>query len=124
LQLLRAGLAGLVDTDPGRHVRRRGDRRTARAAGRGQPTRRRGRRPPRLPAGDVVRHACLRDGLAPVGAHPLRECLATELLRKGADLVEVSQLLRHQDLSTTMVYAKVDIGSLRAVAQPWPGDIR
>jgi hypothetical protein len=60
---------------------------------------------------DVVRRACRRAGLAPVGAHRLRHALATELLGKGADLVEISQVLRHRDLATTAVYAKVDLGS-------------
>ena len=39
----------------------------------------------------------------------------------GATLVEVSQILRHRDLATTAVYAKVDLASLRSVALPWPG---
>ena len=56
-----------------------------------------------------------------VGAHRLRHALATEMLRRGATLVEVSQVLRHRDLATTAIYAKVDLGSLRQVAQPWPG---
>jgi len=73
---------------------------------------------------DVVRRACRRAGLAPVGAHRLRHALATELLGKGADLVEISQVLRHRDLATTAVYAKVDLGSLRQVASPWPGGQR
>jgi site-specific recombinase XerD len=73
---------------------------------------------------DVVRRACRRAGLAPVGAHRLRHALATELLAKGADLVEISQVLRHRDLATTAIYAKVDMASLRQVAQPWPGAAR
>lgn len=73
---------------------------------------------------DVVRRACQRAGLAPAGAHRLRHALATELLGKGAALVEISQVLRHRDLATTAVYAKVDLGSLRQVAQPWPGGQR
>jgi site-specific recombinase XerD len=70
---------------------------------------------------DVTRRACQRVGIPGVGAHRLRHALATELLRQGATLVEVSQVLRHRDLATTAVYAKVDLGSLRDVAQPWPG---
>jgi site-specific recombinase XerD len=80
-------------------------------------------RRPILPAvvGQVTRRACERAGLRPVGAHRLRHGFATELLRRGATLVEVSQLLRHQDLATTAIYAKVDLPRLRQVAQPWPG---
>jgi site-specific recombinase XerD len=72
----------------------------------------------------VCRRACQRAGLPPVGAHRLRHTLATEMLRRGASLVEVGQVLRHQDLVTTAIYAKVDIATLRAVAQPWPGVLR
>lgn len=73
---------------------------------------------------DVNRRACDRAGLARVGAHRLRHALATELLSKGATLVEVSQVLRHRDLATTAIYAKVDLNTLRRVAQPWPGATR
>lgn len=70
---------------------------------------------------DVTRRACDRAGLPRVGAHRLRHALATELLRRGATLTQVSQILRHQDLATTAIYAKVDLASLRQVCQPWPG---
>jgi site-specific recombinase XerD len=73
---------------------------------------------------DVTRRACTRAALPRVGAHRLRHALATELLRQGATLVEVSQVLRHRDLATTAIYAKVDLGTLRRVAQPWPGASR
>lgn len=73
---------------------------------------------------DAVRRACRRVGLSPVGAHRLRHSLATTMLRNGATLVEISQVLRHRDLATTAVYAKVDLGSLRHVAQLWPGGVR
>jgi site-specific recombinase XerD len=79
--------------------------------------------PPAL-VGDVTRRACERVGIPGIGAHRLRHTLATELLRRGATLVEVSQVLRHRDLATTAIYAKVDLGSLRNVAQPWPGATR
>jgi site-specific recombinase XerD len=70
---------------------------------------------------DVTRRACDRAGLPRVGAHRLRHALATEMLRRGATLVQVSQVLRHRDLATTAIYAKVDLGTLRLVAQPWRG---
>jgi site-specific recombinase XerD len=56
-----------------------------------------------------------------VGGHRLRHALASEMLRQGSDLVEIRQVLRHRDLATTSVYAKVDRTALRAVARPWPG---
>ena len=74
--------------------------------------------------GDVVERACTRAGLPPVGPHRLRHALAGELLRRGAGLVAISQVLRHQDLATTALYAKVDLDALRQVAQPWPGAAR
>jgi site-specific recombinase XerD len=74
--------------------------------------------------GDVVQRACLRAGVAHVGAHRLRHTFASELLRQGASLVDISQLLRHSDLATTASYAKVDLGRLRQVARPWPGATR
>jgi site-specific recombinase XerD len=72
---------------------------------------------------DVVRRALQRAGLNPEfkGAHLLRHSLATELLRRGASLDEIGQLLRHQQPTTTQIYAKVDIVALRRIAPPWPG---
>ncbi len=74
--------------------------------------------------GDVVERACKRAGLPRVGPHRLRHALAGELLARGAGLAAISQVLRHQDLATTALYAKVDLGALRQVAQPWPGTAR
>ena len=74
--------------------------------------------------GDVVERACLRAGLPRVGPHRLRHALAGELLRRGAGLTAISQVLRHQDLATTALYAKVDLATLRIVANPWPGAAR
>lgn len=71
----------------------------------------------------VVRRALARAGLDPEhkGAHLLRHSLATNLLRRGASLSEIGQLLRHRQQTTTQIYAKVDIEALRGVALPWPG---
>jgi integrase/recombinase XerD len=68
----------------------------------------------------VVRAACDRAGLPRVGAHRLRHTAATEMLRKGASLVEIGQVLRHREQKTTAQYAKVDRKALRALARPWP----
>jgi site-specific recombinase XerD len=51
----------------------------------------------------------------------LRHSLATNLLRGGASLAQIGQVLRHQLTSSTEIYAKVDATALRALAQPWPG---
>jgi integrase/recombinase XerD len=69
----------------------------------------------------LVRHAYQRAGLDPVGAHQLRHALASDLLRAGASLVAIGQVLRHQHLESTAIYAKVDLERLRSVAAPWPG---
>ena len=79
--------------------------------------------PPGLVSG-VTRRACDRAGLPRIGAHRLRHTLATQMLRRGATITEVSQVLRHRDLATTAIYAKVDFAVLRTVAQPWPGAAR
>jgi len=72
----------------------------------------------------VVRVACMRAGLPAVSAHRLRHALASELLRQGSTLAEIGQVLRHRDLATTALYAKVDRVALRSVAAPWPGAAR
>lgn len=56
-----------------------------------------------------------------VRAHCLRHTAASEMLRRGASLPEVAQVLRHSRLKTTAIYAKVDHVALRELARPWPG---
>jgi integrase/recombinase XerD len=46
--------------------------------------------------------------------------LATNLVRQGASLPEVSDMLRHRSRASTLIYAKLDIEGLRSIAQPWP----
>ncbi len=53
-------------------------------------------------------------------AHLLRHSVATTMLRHGASLQEISALLRHRSIETTEIYAKVDVGALQQIAQPWP----
>jgi integrase/recombinase XerD len=69
---------------------------------------------------DIVRRACQRAGIEPVGAHRLRHALAVDLVAAGASLPEIGQILRHRSVSATAVYARVDLELLRTVAQPWP----
>lgn len=71
----------------------------------------------------VIRRALKRAGLNPdfKGAHLLRHSLATNMLREGASLDEIGQLLRHAQPTTTQIYAKVDIEALRRIALPWMG---
>jgi integrase/recombinase XerD len=69
----------------------------------------------------VMGRACDRAGLERRGTHRFRHALATEMLRAGASLPEVGQVLRHRNQLSTSVYAKVDQGALRPLARPWPG---
>jgi site-specific recombinase XerD len=75
-------------------------------------------------AGSIVRRALQRAGLDPrhKGTHLLRHTLACEMLRQGATLREIAQILRHRNTQTTAIYARVDLDALRDLAQPWPGD--
>src|SRR5260370_18756615 len=70
----------------------------------------------------VVRRALKRAGLNPEfkGAHLLRHSLATDLLRRGASLAEIGQLLRHSQPTTTQIYAKRDIAALPTIWLPCP----
>lgn len=58
------------------------------------------------------------------GTHIFRHSLATQLLRAGASLTEIGQVLRHQDQDTTRIYAKVDIDALRKLGLQWPGGVQ
>lgn len=68
----------------------------------------------------IVADAARRADLGRVHAHRLRHTAATELLRAGASLPEIGQLLRHRHAVTTAIYAKVDRDTLRLIARPWP----
>ena len=76
--------------------------------------------------GCVVRHALERAAInAPTkGAHQFRHGLATQMLRRGASLTEIGEILRHRSPETTTIYAKVDLDALRTLALPWPGGAR
>ncbi|MCP4752142.1 MAG: tyrosine-type recombinase/integrase [Proteobacteria bacterium] len=71
----------------------------------------------------LVQRALSRANLHPThkGAHLLRHSLAKKMLDRGASLVEIGEVLRHRLVSTTEIYAKVDMSALQSLAQPWPG---
>lgn len=71
----------------------------------------------------VVAAAGARAGLGQIYAHRLRHTAATQLLRAGAPLTEIGQLLRHRRALTTAIYAKADREGLRTIARPWPGGV-
>ncbi len=70
----------------------------------------------------IVSRTLARAGLEPPtrGAHLLRHSLATTMVRRGASLAEIGQVLRHRSPNTTEIYAKLDFAALRDVALPWP----
>lgn len=74
----------------------------------------------------VVRHALARAGIDSPrkGAHQFRHGLACQMLRQGASLAEIGEVLRHRSPQTTAIYAKVDVPALRSLALPWPGGVR
>jgi site-specific recombinase XerD len=87
-------------------------------------------RAPRTPFKDgqmvnlILQEALAKTGLKPpvpyVGSHLLRHSLATALVQRGASLDEIGELLRHRSRQSTLIYAKVDLESLRSLAHPWP----
>jgi integrase/recombinase XerD len=68
----------------------------------------------------MVQTAGRRAGVAVTGAHQLRHTVAVELLRAGAPMSEISELLRHRRPATTAIYAKIDRRALGSLARPWP----
>jgi len=71
----------------------------------------------------IVRLALSRAGVRPRNrcvAHLFRHGLATRMIRHGASIAEIAEVLRHRSQSTTAIYAKVSFDALRAVARPWP----
>jgi len=69
----------------------------------------------------VVVAAGRRAGLGQIHAHRLRHTAATSMLRAGAPLHEIGQVLRHREPLSTAIYAKVDRAALSSLARPWPG---
>jgi site-specific recombinase XerD len=53
-------------------------------------------------------------------AHLFRHSLATRMIRHGASINEIAEVLRHRSQGTTAIYAKVSFDALRTVARPWP----
>jgi site-specific recombinase XerD len=70
----------------------------------------------------VLQRACIRAGIGVVGPQRLRHSTATAMLRAGASIDEVGQVLRQRNGRVTAHYAKVDFVELRKLAAPWPGD--
>lgn len=74
----------------------------------------------------ALRRALDRCGLADrfTSPHVLRHTVATRLINQGVSRKQIADLLRHRSLDTTAIYAKVDVGRLSRLTQPWPGGAR
>jgi site-specific recombinase XerD len=73
--------------------------------------------------GHIVRRALVQAGVRRSGrgaAHLFRHGLATKMIRHGASMAEISEVLRHRSQTTTAIYTQVSFEALRAVAVPWP----
>lgn len=55
------------------------------------------------------------------GAHLFRHTAASQMVNQGVSFKAVADILGHQQLSTTGIYAKLDLPTLAAVTLPWPG---
>jgi integrase/recombinase XerD len=71
----------------------------------------------------TVRRACRRAGIVSMGAHRLRHTMACQMLAAGVPLTQIGQVLRHQSLQSTAIYARVDVERLRGLAAPWPSGV-
>jgi integrase/recombinase XerD len=74
--------------------------------------------------GHIVRRAMTKAGVERpmnIAAHLFRHTLASSMLQHGANLREISEVLRHQAHASTEIYAKIDMKALQEVARPWPG---
>lgn len=73
--------------------------------------------------GALVGRALKNADLPASNTHRLRHTAATAMLRAGASLDEIAQVLRHRSHGTTAIYAKIDRQQLRWVTRPWPGAV-
>ena len=75
----------------------------------------------------LAKRALLKSGIPAgplLGAHTFRHSVASEMVCGGASFKEVADILGHQSLGTTGIYAKLDLNALAQVALPWVGGVR
>jgi integrase/recombinase XerD len=79
------------------------------------------RRERKLPLSQVTR-LLARAGIfrSSCGPHLFRHTLASSMVNHGATFKEIADVLGHQALVTTAVYAKLDLKTLAKIALPWP----
>jgi site-specific recombinase XerD len=70
---------------------------------------------------EIVRAYGVRAGIADLTPHRLRHQFARQLLRAGADIMSVAQLLGHQNIATTMIYTRASEDDLRAAVERLAG---
>jgi integrase/recombinase XerD len=73
--------------------------------------------------GNIVRLAFARGGFRPAcrgAAHLFSHGLATTMIRHGASMAEIAEVLRHRSQDSTAIYAKIAFEDLRGVARSWP----
>ena len=69
----------------------------------------------------AVRNLAVRAGVREYrGTHALRRAAATNMVRGGASVKVVADVLGHQNVSTTMPYLALDTETLREACSPWP----
>ena len=71
--------------------------------------------------GALVGRACARAGVRRIGPRAFRHAVGHDLLKDGASLVEIRDVLRHRDIETTSAYTRADVSAMRPLARPWPG---
>lgn len=64
---------------------------------------------------DIIMHRAEAAGLGVVHAHRLRHTAAMNVIATGGSLVEAQELLGHRSASSTRVYARTDLASLRTL---------
>lgn len=76
--------------------------------------------------GSAIRHALQRAGVhSPTrGVHRFRHGLSLRMMRHGASLGEIGDVLGHRHPDTARIYAKADPEALRRLALAWPGGAR
>ena len=76
--------------------------------------------------GAIIRKTFKRCGITMPfsGSHVLRHTAATDMIRSGARIKEVADILGHRNINTTCIYTKVDLPTLSSVALPWPGEVK
>jgi site-specific recombinase XerD len=73
----------------------------------------------------IVRQAFKRAGVTVppgIASHLFRHTVASQMVNHGASFKDVADVLGHQSIETTGIYAKLELHTLAAVALPWEGE--